>query len=387
MISTLAIVSGLAKSSGGPSVGIPALCEALSHVDVCRILLTGKRIQAGEQIFPNPKLVETFIVPDLDVNFFGFVLSPMFKEMAERICQTRNIKILHNHGAWQYANHVAAQTARKFKIPFVITPHGMLTLWCYHNKPWKKIPAWLAYQKNDLNLARAVHITSKEEGDDLRVLGYKGPLALIPNGVNVPEYKKVEKRLNGKRTALFVSRIHPKKGLLLLIKAWAQVKPKGWRMRLVGPNENGYLSVIQKAIRDNGLEQDFVYDEPVYGEAKWDLYREADLFILPTISENFGIVVPEALACGVPVITTHGAPWTELTEQNCGWWVPVNADSIAKALQEAVKLTDAERIEMGLKGRRLVEEHYTWVSIALKMKALYEWILGGGNPPYFVRLD
>ena len=117
------------------------------------------------------------------------------------------------------------------------------------------------------------------------------------------------------------------------------------------------------------------------GRTKWELFRQAALFVLPTFSENFGVSIAEALACGVPVITTKGAPWAELRSHRCGWWVDIGAAPLAGALREAVAASDEERREMGRRGQRLVEQRYAWPPIAADMRSVYHWVLGTGTKP------
>jgi len=210
---------------------------------------------------------------------------------------------------------------------------------------------------------------------------------VIPNGVDIPAGIEKKTPSNSPKTALFFSRIHPKKNLPALVEAWALVRPAGWRMRIVGPDFEGHRSQVEELVHEKNLDDVFSFGNPVYGDARWDIYRKADLFILPTLSENFGIAVPEALACGIPVITTEGAPWAGLKENNCGWWVPLGVEPLAQALREGTEASDAEREMMGRRGRAWVEKNFAWESAALKMKSLYEWILGGGSAPSFVQMD
>ena len=217
------------------------------------------------------------------------------------------------------------------------------------------------------------------------------------------------------RTILFLSRIHPKKGLLDLVEAWAAVNAKAesreqraesrgrwsmvnsqprWRLVVAGGDENGHLAEVKAEIAKFGarskeqgagkFEKSFQFIGEVADKDKWDLYRSADLFVLPTHSENFGIVIAEALACGVPVITTRGTPWEDLITHRCGWWVEIGARPLAEALNEAIKLPEEERRAMGLRGRRLVQQNYTWPAAAKKMVAVYQWMLESGPKPEFV---
>jgi glycosyltransferase involved in cell wall biosynthesis len=267
---------------------------------------------------------------------------------------------------------------------------------------FKKRLAWWLYQRKDLAVARVLHATSCAEARGFRQAGLTQPIAIIPNGVELPGTGRLEPRIprpalqpphSAVRTALFLGRIHPVKGLLNLVNAWASLsagRPASgtlratngeWKMVIAGGDENGHRAELEAAIRARGLERSFEFAGPIRGEAKWKLYQEADLFILPSHSENFGLVVAEALACGVPVITTRGTPWEELPAQSCGWWVEPSMDALAGALREAFSISDAERAEMGERGRRLIESKYTWPRVAEQMKLVYEWMLSQGPRP------
>jgi glycosyltransferase involved in cell wall biosynthesis len=384
-MNSLAVVNGLPKSGGGVSYGVCALCDALSRQGVGQFLLNVRDYRDGEDQLPDPALVPMTTVSGLDVA--GLRWSLGFKAEALEICRREKIQLLHNHGLWSPANHGTAVIAEKLGIPMVTTPHGSLTRWAFQHKSLKKKLAWGLYQKADLEASRAVHVTAEDEAKDLRELGLKAAIALIPIGIDIPTWRERKTEPKETRTALFVSRIHPKKGLLTLVEAWAAVRPVGWRMRVVGPDYTGYRPEVERAVKAKGLEKEFIFEDAVYDAAKWELYWDADVFILPTFSENFGLVIPEALACGVPVITTQGTPWKELEERSCGWWIPLGVDPLVEAIRKATSLTDGERSQMGLRGRQLVEEKYTWESVAKNMKLLYEWVLGGGNPPPFIMLD
>ncbi len=384
-MNTLAVINGLSKASGGTSHSVPELSNALGRVGANRFLINISSKMDGESNLPDPQLVDTLNVRARKFSFIRW--APQLPFAIRDICSHENIKLMHIHGIWLPGAHTAVRVSKELKLPLVITTHGMLTQWHFNHKAWKKRPAWWLYQKKDLETARAVHITSKDEGDDLRKIGFKGSMALIPNGSEIPKWHEPSMEPKETRTALFFSRIHLKKGLLNLVEAWAALRPKGWRMLIVGPDTEGYGQVVKNAVRNKGLEKDFVFMEPVYGQAKWDVYRNADIFVLPTFTENFGIVIPEAMACGLPVITTHGTPWNEIRERNCGWWIPIGVDPLVEALRRAISASDAERRAMGKRGRQLVEEKYNWDSAAKKMLILYEWILGGGQTPPFVRVD
>lgn len=199
---------------------------------------------------------------------------------------------------------------------------------------------------------------------------------VIPHGVAVGEVLKVHNVNDHQRTrtVLCLGRLHPLKGLDLLIDAWKIVATDypNWQLQIIGPDEQGTLTSLRDQVRRLALDNQITFKGPIYSVEKAKVIANADLFVLPTRSENFGIVVAEALACGVPVITTKGAPWGELITERCGWWVEVGVAPLVAALKAAMGLTDAERREMGENGRRLVEAKYQWPMIAKEMAKVYE---------------
>ena len=188
------------------------------------------------------------------------------------------------------------------------------------------------------------------------------------------------------RTALFLSRVHPKKGLLNLVRAWSNLSPKNWRLCIAGPNEGGHLDEVMALAQQFGINDSVEYVGEVDGEQKDALYRMADIFVLPTFSENFGVVVVEALVHGIPVITTHGAPWADLEVYGCGWWVEIGVDPLQEALREAMALSDDERHAMGERGKEYVCR-YNWEDIAHQTMAMYRWILRKGDKPHCILID
>jgi glycosyltransferase involved in cell wall biosynthesis len=381
-IAVLHTTAGLQRRSGGTSTVVSALCESLGTKDVTVYLAAQNGFCTGDNnILPDAKYVSTHLIPTAHIPKLRISYSPYFKAAIGDLCKKQHIQIIHDNGLWLPSNHAAADVSRKRGIPLIIQPHGMLEPWALSYHAWKKQLAWRLYQQRDLQTAALLVATSRQEADGFRRAGLRNPIAVIPNGVDLPAWQERSIPRDGEHYALFLSRIHPKKGLMNLVAAWSQVMPEGWRMVVAGPDEGGHRAEVEAAVRKAGIEKSLRFIGPVAGAEKEKCYREADLFILPTFSENFGMVAAEALSYGVPVITTKGAPWQGLMDNRCGWWVDIGVAPLAAAIREAVEMTDAERRDMGKRGRRFVAVQYSWSRIAEDMLAAYQWVLGQGAKP------
>jgi glycosyltransferase involved in cell wall biosynthesis len=180
---------------------------------------------------------------------------------------------------------------------------------------------------------------------------------------------------SGPRSALFLGRIYPIKGLLMLVEAWARVRPDGWLLRIAGPDEDGHQKQVEKAVAAAGLGEAVSFTGPVGYQMKKSTFFNADLVVLPSHSESFGIVVAEALAHGLPALTTTGTPWSILPESGCGWWVDATVDGIAEGLRQATTLDPEALRSMGAKGRALVIARFGWKRVADLMLSTYESVL------------
>jgi glycosyltransferase involved in cell wall biosynthesis len=296
--------------------------------------------------------------------------------------------LFHGHGLWNLPIHQMASIARKKRIPYIISTHGMLEPWSLEQSKFKKNIAMKIYQHKDLKDAACLHATGIMEMESIRKLGYKNPIADIPNGININDFPKkqyiISKR---KKTILFLSRIHPKKGIEILINAWQLVNTstkENWCVKIAGNGDEDYINQLNTLINDKGLTESITIVGPKFGEEKITSYHEADLFVLPTYSENFGIVIAEALCCGVPVITTKGTPWEILETYSAGKWIDIGETSFKEALESFMSKTEVELQEIGENGRKLIIEKYSIESVAERFVLLYQWILTGKNKPDFI---
>ena len=376
------VVAGLDRALGGPSYTVPALVAALSRQGVRGRLITVAGVP-GSFHLPADIQVPVQVVPS------GFLDSLRVLAKVGGVLGGGGSGLVHVHGLWSPVCVMTSRYARRNGVPLVVSPRGMLEPWAWQHRAWKKRPVWWLWERRNLQQAAVLHATSGTEADNLRALGFRNPIAVLPNGVDLPEQRPVELQRpvagNEPRIILFLSRIHPKKGLVNLVNAWSRTRPAGWRVVVAGPDEDGHLAGIQALAQRAGVAGEFDFVGAVYGQDKWQLYKKASLFVLPTASENFGVSVAEALSMGVPAITTKGAPWQSLVEQRCGWWIDQGVEPLAQALVSATGCSDRERMEMGLRGAAWVRMTLGWDRIGAEMAQVYDWVLCGGPCPACVR--
>lgn len=300
--------------------------------------------------------------------------------------------VLHIHGVWMPANLRVSNFGRKNHIPYVINPRGDLETGRLNYNKFKKIKkllVWHLYGKKIANGAACIFVTSEQERDGVRYLGCKAPIAIIPNGIELDAFpKEVVHKHGEKKVVLFLSRVNPIKGIEYLIDAWSRLPEElrnEWELHIAGNSDpKDYIHTLESKVASMGISESIKFVGPINGEAKMRKYQDSNLFILPTLNENFGNVVAEAMMCECPVITTKNAPWKCLVDYKCGWWIDLSVDNLVSTLTEAMSLSDEERHELGNKGRQCITELFAAPSVAQKTMAVYRWVTGEGPKPDFV---
>lgn len=301
--------------------------------------------------------------------------------------------LIEVHGIWEYTVFAAARIARRTDIPYMICPTGVFTHpWRYRTLK-KRLYSCLVANRV-VKGAACLHVASEMEAEGCREAGIQIPITIVPNGIDpsafetLPSAKEAEERwpvLKDRQVILFLSRISREKGLDKCIAAIRDVLDMSDLIDtlfvIAGPNHKSYLATVKDLLERYDLEQYIFFPGMVQGREKLALYRRADIFVLPSYSESYGIVVAEALACGTPVVTTTGTPWKELQDIDAGRWVAPERGPLAKALCELLEMPREEREVMGQRGRNLVFERYTWEKSAKKLRTVYECILGGKDIP------
>lgn len=340
--------------------------------------------------------VNTFVRQiDAELNGQGVtseILAEGDPRSVDRLDESGHPDIVHIHGLWRPFFHRVAVWARNNHIPVVWSTHGMTAPWSMRHKRWKKLLAWCLYQRHDLKRAAFIHSTSENEVKWNESLGFKSQ-CLIPLGThlphsNIPPFKhsnippfppsshsNIQTFPHSNiRTLLFVGRIYPVKAIDRLIAAFCQAEPKNWNLRIVGPDQAGTLEALCASVPLRFREA-VQFVGPKFGADLEAEYWNCDCLALVSHTENFGATVVDAMAHCRPVITSTNTPWREVVDAKCGWWVDNDVTTLAKAIGELMALSDAQRTEMGLNGRRLVEAKYTWSAVGKAMLAAYRGVL------------
>lgn len=361
------IVTSIDNESAGPSHSVPGLCEALQR-NGCDVTL----YTLGE--IPNKKYnfkIKSYPTESFPAKALG--RSPkMFKALME---EASSFDLIHSHMLWMSPNYYAGFVALKYNLPLIIAPRGTLSKWAVSQSRLKKALVLAIGQKKALNAVDCFHATAESECNDIAEYGYSKVKCIVsPNGLQLPKF--VGERKGIKKRVVFMSRLHPKKGLDMLINGWSKLEQKfqDWELSIIGPLDSTYAVDMQKLSDALGCKKVHFLGE-LKGSDKFNYLRDSSLFILPTHSENFGMVVAEALASEIPVICTKGAPWKKLEDFNAGWWIDINEEAIVQGLTKAMLLDENTLKKMGKNGRKWIEKDFSWDAIAVDLIKVYKQVI------------
>ena len=377
------MAAGLDERSAGPSYSVRHLAQGLGDlgVDIDMMCVSGWRGQADDTMTPAPRRFrqDAAGTPILGQACLSSEMHAALK------AEAAGVDVLHAHGLWLMPDIYPAWVARAAGKPFVLSPRGMLGDAALKFSGLRKTLAWSLLQGPAARTAGCLHATSAAEHDEIRARGLTNPVAVIPNGVMISPATERSSR-DRSRTLLTLGRIHPKKGLANLVSAWATIEAKhpDWRLRMVGADEVGHARELRDLADRLGARR-LSIEAPVFGDDKARVFADADLFVLPTLNENFALTVAEALAAGRPVIASKGAPWAGLEEKGCGWWIDIGVEPLSKALDLALSLPRERLDAMGENGRAWMSESFSWAHVAREMLAVYRWLTGAGPAPESVR--
>lgn len=385
----VAVLSGISRNSGGLYYAVSSLCTALAERRA-RITVFGREdpFCLADRGLWDPVVVQSY-------KSFGplgttFALRRMLKEA--------ECDLLHQHGLWMDDQWAALQWQKKSGRPVVISPHGMLDPWAVRNSAWKKKLVGRLFADESLRRATCLHALCRSEADSIRKYGLNNPVAVIPNGVDLPDMPDPREENGGRRQLLFLGRIHPKKGLAELLAAWASAKRcrAACQLLIAGWDDGNHLGQLQRQAGELGLDwvavdagrteagsgsepdhimtedrHDVVFLGPVFGQRKDRLLRRVDGFILPSYSEGLPMSVLEAWSYALSVIMTPYCNLPEGYAADAALKCDPDVESVARALETWASMDSAARTSMGRNGRRLVERNFTWDKVARDMKEVY----------------
>lgn len=270
---------------------------------------------------------------------------------------------------WQHSTPLSLERGAGGESPILLTSHGMLEPWIIGRNYWtKKLPAIWLYQRWAVKNADVIVSTAEEERKHILALGWNNNIAMVPNGIDTKSIV-MKTEWNDAGNLLFMSRVHPKKGLEILIEALTATEKLN--LTIAGDGEADYIAALKKLVTTKGLDSRVKFVGPVYGEKKWEMIRQADVVALTSYSENFGLIVAEALASGTPVLTTTGTPWKSIEERKCGWWIAPNVESVKRALKGVEATLSSELKTMGVAGRQLIADEFDVNSLATSLTEIY----------------
>ncbi len=387
------LTAGVSSSAGGVWLGVERLGSALAGnaVEVELFGLTGASGGVDDREDGTPPL-----------NLHHVIGSPAFGYAPSLVAalDARRLSILHVNGIWMYPSLASLRWSRRGRgrRPYIVSPHGMLDPWAVRNAAWKKRLVGWWFEDAHLAGAACMHALAGAEARAIRSYGLRNPICVIPSGVDLPDDEPRAlpawaAEAGGRRVLLFLGRLHPKKGLLNLIRAWAEVQADrsavaaDWLLVIAGWGQGGHEAKLRRLIDELGAARTIRLVGPQFGDQKTASLAFADAFVLPSFSEGLPIAVLEAWSFGLPVLMTDACNLPEGFAAGAALRTEPDPLPMAEALRSLMAMSEADRHAIGARGRILVQERFAWPEIAKQTSSVYEWLLGGGPPPSCIATD
>ena len=327
---------------------------------------------------------------------------PGFRYAPELACQLASLTpdLVHTHGIWTYLSIATVRWSKSnggvTPRPYLVSTHGMLDPWALRNSRWKKIIAAFVFERRHLKNAACIHAVNQAEAAAIRAFGLRNPICVIPNGVEVRESNSpyrmprwAAEMVEGRKVLLYLGRLHPKKGLSILLRGWKEASKRegGWVLVIAGWDQGGHRAELEQLARELKITDSVQFAGPLFGEARETAYQNANAFVLPSLSEGQPLVVLEAWSHTCPVLMTPECNLPEGFEKRAAIRMNTTVEGAAMALRKLFALDEPALQEMGRRGRDLVIRNFSWSQIASQMFAVYKWLLGRSAAPDCVLFD
>lgn len=379
------VVASLSRSAGGIFEISRRMSQELARLADTRVAAVGllDRYTLDDAADWSP--IRTLPCPTLGPARLGW--APGFG----RAIDSTNPDIIHQHGIWRLSSVGTYRWARRTGRPYVIEVHGMLSQWALNNSAWKKRLALAVFQRRQLEAAACLIVNTVEEARAVRDFGLTNPIAIIPNGVDIPNERTPRSPYRDaigpdRKAILFLGRIHPKKGLRELLMAWSKIvqgrkHADTWSLVITGWDDGGHEAGLRRLAKRHGLAApDLHFTGPLFGSDKQAALADAAAFILPSFSEGLPMAVLEALAARLPVLMTSACNLPEAFDCGAALEIEPDGSSIRRGIDTLLEMSPEQVQRMGDRGRQLVNERFTWPSVALRVHRVYAWLLGDQRP-------
>lgn len=391
----ISIIENLANEYGGPANSLPNLLNSLKKELAIESVIYSISWADCERNF----YVERFKIPWVNCKSSGLNKIRYSRELKKKLVNdVESDDIIFSNNLWNYPAYLAFKLSKNKAVPHIVSIRGALYPWSISQGRWRKKLAWYFFQKKALQNASLIHVTCKDEMNAVRNLGIKTPIALVPHGIDFEEHQSLVlketalKSLNldlGKKYVLFMSRLHKKKGLDLLLDIWVKISKKNpdWCLLIVGPDYSDYSSKISELSTKYNLTDNIKVLGMLTGQEKINAFSCSDFFVLPSYSENFGVVIGEALASGLPVVTTTGTPWSDIKVNVCGKYIELTRENLNDALLEMMKLNQSELSLMSNNAKNLIKRDYSWSKQSLKFSKAIDFLINDEPTDIVFKID
>ena len=383
----LQVVSHLDPRYGGLSSAVPALgrhLDEISHIgtSLAAFCVPGEHYEPEGYVHGQLTFWPASRKQWMSLPFRSNPLREEFEALA------RKVDGVHIHGLWEASTNVGAATARKVGIPYIVSAHGMLEPWALRNHRLRKLVYSFVIESHNVRRAAGLHALSQAEAHQFIRFGARTSIAVIPNGVDIPVSTDASlfldsfPLLRGKRILLFLSRLHPKKGVDLLLKAWSEITSSfpDAHLVLAGPDFEDTRATLEHMVVANKLESSVTFAGMLRDSLKWSAFAAAECFILPSHSEGLSVSILEAMSVGLPVIVTWPCNMPEVREFQTGWLIPTTVPALTAAILELFQNSPETNRQIGARGKDLIATRFTWPVVAQQMADFYSWVQGAPAP-------